>query len=130
MSTSVDLTTCSRCGHRNPSWYAACEGCGASLSLATSDFSLKRKAAFNTAPAAKLTQSQGVPVIAHVLSGWPLILVIIGGVIGGALGAGAYGINLAIYKSKMPGVLKVMLNFGVGFTAIAIWLLIAWAIHK
>jgi hypothetical protein len=127
MSTSGDMTTCSRCGHRNPSWYAACEQCGAGLSLASSDFALKRKAALDKP---RITQPQELPVMAHALCGWPLILVAIGGVIGGALGAAAYAINLAIYKGRMPVIYKLLLNLGVGFSAIAVWLIIALAIRK
>ena len=68
--------------------------------------------------------------MAHVLCGWPLVLVAIGGVIGGALGAAAYAINLAIYKGRMPGVFKLILNLGVGFSAVAAWLMIALALRK
>jgi hypothetical protein len=68
--------------------------------------------------------------MAHFLCGWPLLLVAIGGAIGGALGAGAYAINLAIYKSKMPVVFKILLNAGVGLSAIAAWLIIASALRK
>ena len=57
-------------------------------------------------------------------------LVVLGGAIGGALGAVAYGINIAIYKAKMPVMFKLILNLGVGFSAIAVWLLIALALRK
>jgi hypothetical protein len=67
---------------------------------------------------------------AHFLSGWPLILVFIGGAIGGALGALAYGINISLYKSNLPGVLKVIINLVVGMAAIGIWLAIAFMLKK
>ena len=59
------------------------------------------------------------------MCGWPLILVFFGGAIGGALGGLAYGANLAIYKSGIPGPLKVILNPLIGVLAIALWYLIA-----
>lgn len=127
MTTSGKMTTCSRCGQSNPAWYAACEKCGAQLTLAKSDFSLNREAGLNKPRA---SQAKEMSVMAHVLCGWPLILVLIGGLIGGALGAAAYAINTAIYKSKMPAVFKLVLNLGVGFSAIAVWLLFAYLISK
>jgi hypothetical protein len=127
MSTSGDMTTCPRCGHRNPSWYAACEKCDARLSLASSDSSLNYKAVSGKP---RVTEPPKLPVIAHVLCGWPLIMVAIGGAIGGALGAVAYAINLSIYKSRMPVIFKLILNLGVGFSAIAVWWIIVLAIRK
>ena len=128
MTTANDMTACSHCGHRNPSWYAACEQCGSYLSLASSDYALKRKAILEK-PQIAQTQ-QRMTAMAHVLCGWPLILVGIGGAIGGALGAAAYAINLAIYKGTMPGIFKVVLNLVVGTSAIAGWLIIASALRK
>ena len=115
MSTSVDMTTCSRCGHRNPSWYAACEQCGARLSLASSDYALKRKAVMDNrgpGPGAVTSQAPKLSFMAHAMCGWPLILVAIGGLIGGALGAAAYAINLAIYKSGIAPTVVDLLDLG------------------
>src|SRR5689334_20192752 len=50
-----------------------------------------------------------IPPLIHLACGWPLVMVAIGGAIGGALGGAAYGINMAIYKSKLPVVVKVIL---------------------
>ncbi len=66
----------------------------------------------------------------HFMCGWPLLLVAVGGAIGGGLGGAAYGINLAIYKSKLPAVAKVLLNIVVGVGAIGIWFAIAMAIQS
>ena len=66
---------------------------------------------------------------AHVVSGWPLLLVPIGGAIGGGLGGAAYAINISIYRSKLSAPAKVALNIGVGLAAIGIWLLAAIAIQ-
>ncbi len=75
-------------------------------------------------------KSEKLPAMAHLACGWPLILVAIGGLIGGALGGGAYGLNLAIYKSKIPTAAKVVLNVLTGFAAFATWALIAGAIQS
>jgi len=56
-------------------------------------------------------------------------LVAFGGAIGGALGGLAYGINLAIYKSSMPIIAKVLLNIVTGIAAFAIWVGIVAAIQ-
>jgi ribosomal protein L37E len=127
MTTSGDMTTCPRCGHRNPAWQAACTECGGGLSLASSDFSQKKKA-MQGKPRVK--EPPKMSVVAHVLCGWPLVLVGFGGAIGGALGAAAYAINVSIYKAKMPAVLKILMNLVVGASAIAIWYFIAAAIRK
>lgn len=71
-----------------------------------------------TAPSAP----QKVPVTAHLMCGWPLFLVAIGGLVGGALGGGAYAINLQIYKSALPVPLKIVLNLLTGLAAAGIWL--------
>jgi hypothetical protein len=122
MTISSDMTTCPKCGHRSPSWAATCGECGTHLSLTQSDSSQKRrivqKEAGNASP-------RKLPMIAHILSGWPLILVFIGGAIGGALGGVAYAVNISLYKSNLPGVLKFMLNVLVGILAIGIWLTIS-----
>lgn len=71
-----------------------------------------------------------LPTEAHVMCAWPLLLVAIGGAIGGALGGAAYGVNLAIYKSKLPVIAKVSLNILTGVAAIGIWLVIAAVIQS
>jgi hypothetical protein len=76
------------------------------------------------------TPTSQVPIIAHILSGWPLVLVFIGGAIGGALGGLAYWVNLSLYKSRLPGVLKGVLNILMGLTAIGIWFLVVSIIRK
>ena len=62
---------------------------------------------------------------AHVMCGWPLILVGVGGALGGALGGGAYVINVAIYKSHLPAAAKVALNLVCGVVAFALYWVIA-----
>ena len=64
------------------------------------------------------------------MCGWPLLLVAIGGAIGGGLGGAAYGINIAIYKSKLPVSAKILLNLATGAAAIGIWAAIGVAIQS
>lgn len=51
-----------------------------------------------------------LPATAHLICVWPLLLVAIGVAIGGALGGLAYGVNVGIYKSKLPLPAKIILN--------------------
>ena len=67
-----------------------------------------------------------VPKSAHLLCGWPLVMVLFGGGLGGA----AYGVNLIIYKSRLPVVGKVILNVVTGLGAVVIWAFIAAAIQS
>jgi hypothetical protein len=79
---------------------------------------------------AKTATKEKMPVIGHILCGWPLLLVAIGGVIGGGLGGAAYAINVGIYKSQLPIPAKVVLNIIVGSAAIGIWYSIAMALRS
>jgi len=66
-----------------------------------------------------------LPAYAHILCGWPLLLVAVGGFIGGGLGGLAYGVNVGIYRSKkIPVIAKVFLNLVVGASAVILWLVI------
>ncbi len=125
MTLSNDMTTCPKCGHRSPSWYAACEKCGARLSLMSSDSSqshrIEREKIRNSQP-------EKLPIIVFVICGWPLILMFLGGAIGGALGGAAFGANLSIYKSKLPGIVKFVASLLVGILAIVIWYIVVRAL--
>lgn len=70
-----------------------------------------------------------LPAKAHLMCGWPLFLVAIGGAIGGGLGGAAYGINIAIYKSHISVPAKIALNILVGASAFIIWIVIATLIQ-
>jgi hypothetical protein len=65
-----------------------------------------------------------LPWTVHLMCGWPLFLVAIGGAIGGALGGLAYGINMSLYKSSLPGFAKVLLNIVTGIGAVVLWFVI------
>ena len=75
-------------------------------------------------------QKTKLPAVAHLMCGWPLALVAVGGAIGGGLGGAAYAANLAIYKSTAPTAVKILLNVLIGGAAVVIWLLAAAAIQK
>jgi hypothetical protein len=76
------------------------------------------------------TESVKVPIWAHLVCGWPLVMVAFGGAIGGGLGGAAYGVNLYIYKSRLPLVAKIPLTVLTGLAAMALWVAIAGAIHS
>ena len=65
----------------------------------------------------------------HIMCGWPLILVLVGGLIGGGLGGAAYVINLKIYKSGLQTPIKIVLNLVVGISAALLWLVLATIVH-
>jgi hypothetical protein len=70
-----------------------------------------------------------LPPLAYLLCGWPLLLVAVGGAIGGGLGGAAFGVNVIIYRSKLPLPAKIALNLISGLAAIGIWLAVAVAIE-
>ena len=74
------------------------------------------------------TAKQKLPVAVHFMCGWPLLMILFGGAIGGGLGGLAYGVNLGIYKSSLPAFAKFFLNLLVGCVAIVIWFAIAMVI--
>jgi len=74
-------------------------------------------------------QPSKLPAVGHVVCGWPLLLVAVGGAIGGGLGGAAYAINVATYKSTLPVPLKAVLIFVTGIAAFVIWFAIALAIE-
>jgi len=46
------------------------------------------------------TELAKLPWHAHLISGWPLAMVAIGGLIGGACGGLAYGASMSLIKKK------------------------------
>jgi hypothetical protein len=85
--------------------------------------------AVGPAPSEK-PESVTVPGWAHLACGWPLVMVAFGGAIGGGLGGAAYGINLWVFKSRLPSAAKVALNVFAGMAAFVLWAMIASAIHS
>lgn len=127
MTASNETQTCPQCGHQNASWRLLCEKCNATLARAAAPAARNQPGVFDKT---RNAQAEKLPAIAHFLCGWPLILVGLGGLIGGALGGIAYAINLALYKSSLPGIVKLVLNLVVGFSAIGIWLAIAVMLRR
>ncbi|MBI1249576.1 hypothetical protein GC197_17265 [bacterium] len=74
------------------------------------------------------SNSNQVPVWAHILCGWPLLLVAIGGAIGGGLGGLAYGVSISLFKTSLPMPLKIILPIGIGMLAVGLWVVIAVAL--
>lgn len=71
------------------------------------------------------TASNKTPMSVHLMAGWPLLLMLIGGAVGGALGAVAYLINLKVYKSDLSKMNKILANLMCGMFAIILWWSIA-----
>ncbi|MBW3636444.1 MAG: hypothetical protein KY445_08265 [Armatimonadetes bacterium] len=63
-------------------------------------------------------------------AGFPLVLILLGGIIGGALGAGAATINAQIFRSQHQGVVKYLLSGLVSLIAITLWIFIVSLIRR
>lgn len=61
----------------------------------------------------------------HLMAGWPILLLLIGGAVGAVLGIVAYVINLKIYKSELSQLQKVLANLMCGMFAMMLWWSIA-----
>ena len=73
--------------------------------------------------AEKEKTSLGVKV--HLMAGWPILMLLIGGAVGAVLGIVAYVINLKIYKSELSQLQKVLANLMCGMFAMMLWWSIA-----
>lgn len=71
--------------------------------------------------AQKQGENQKLPTMVQLMAGWPLILVIFGGVIGGLYGVVAYLINIQIYKSTLSKMNKILANLLCGMSAMSGW---------
>ena len=65
-----------------------------------------------------------------VWAGFPLLLILVGGAIGGGLGAGAMTLNAHIFRSGLNGIVKYALSALVSLACITVWLLIALSIRR
>lgn len=70
-----------------------------------------------------------IPIWAHLVSAWPLLLISIGGCVGGALGGAAYGLNFSILRTRQPVAVKALVIVSSGIVAFILWLIIALAIN-
>lgn len=60
----------------------------------------------------------------HLAAGWPLILVLAGGAIGGACGGLAYALNGKLFNSKLSNPLKYIFSFLIGIGSIVAYILV------
>ena len=58
-----------------------------------------------------------LPLKAHLICGWPIFLIFIGGAIGGVLGVAAYYFNITLYKSDLPLKAKITQSLLAGLGA-------------
>jgi hypothetical protein len=65
-----------------------------------------------------------------IWTGFPLVLVVLGGLIGGLLGGVATVINVQIFRSSCHEVIKYLLSAVVSVTAICIFGFLALLIHR
>lgn len=63
-----------------------------------------------------------------VLSALPIVLVVLGGLVGGVIAAVAIAINTALSRSAMPFALRIIGILGVTALGVAVWFGIAYAI--
>ena len=71
-----------------------------------------------------------IPSYVHILCGYPLVMIFIGGAIGGALGGLAYGVNIMIYKSNLSLPIKIIVNLATGALVVVVWLVLASVISS
>lgn len=70
-------------------------------------------------------KTKKLPLSVHLMAGWPLILVLFGGAIGGLFAGLAYVVNLKIYRSSLTKMNKILANMMSGMVAIMLWWLVA-----
>lgn len=62
-----------------------------------------------------------LPLTAHLMAGWPLLLVLFGGAIGVVYAVLAYILNIKIYQSTLSKLNKVLANLLCGMSALSGW---------
>ena len=70
-----------------------------------------------------------IPVVLRVLAPLPILLVAVGGLLGGLIGALGFGANLAVARTRTPSFVKVLIMIGVGVVAYLVWLAAAVAVR-
>jgi len=74
-------------------------------------------------------KKEKLPPLVHVVCGWPLILVAVGGAIGGGLGGAAYALGLMVYRKTRSFATAFLASLGLGAAAAILWYVIANAIR-
>lgn len=69
-----------------------------------------------------------LPPYAHVIAGWPLIMIAIGGAVGGLCGGGAYAISMSLLKRKGVTPLSCFLSVFIGIAGVILYLVVAVAL--
>lgn len=80
--------------------------------------------------ASEKMEIEKTPKYVHLIAGWPFVLVLFGGLIGGGVGGLAYLINLKIYHSQLSKINKILANIMCGMVAISAWWWIAGAVQN
>ena len=70
-----------------------------------------------------------VPVILRVLAPLPILLVAVGGLVGGIIGALGFAANLTIARTRTPAAVKALVMLAVAGAACVVWLGIAIAVR-
>tara|TARA_R110000868_G_scaffold411617_1_gene706121 strand:- start:201735 stop:202034 length:300 start_codon:yes stop_codon:yes gene_type:complete len=69
-------------------------------------------------------EKEKLPPLVMAACMWPLALMAVGGMLGGAFGGAAAAINMSLVGSKLPRWSLWLLNPLVGLTAVVLWLVI------
>lgn len=72
----------------------------------------------------KATTKTKLPIKCLFLCGWPMFILLTRGLIGGAIGGAACGVNIKIYNSDLSLKAKIALNIATGGAAILIFLVV------
>lgn len=70
-----------------------------------------------------------VPVFLRILVPLPILLFIVGGVLGGLIGALGFLANLTVARTQMAPAVKALAMVGVGIATAIVWLVIAVALN-
>lgn len=73
-------------------------------------------------------EEEKLPSYAHIIAGWPLIMIVIGGAIGGLCGGGAYGASIALLKKKGISFGTCLLSFVIGVVGIGFYFVVVVAL--
>mgnify|MGYP000471743597 CR=1 FL=1 len=65
-----------------------------------------------------------LPWHAHVIAGWPLAMIAIGGLIGGACGGLAYGVSMSLINKKGISAISYILSAIIGISCIALYFIV------
>lgn len=69
-----------------------------------------------------------LPWPAQLAAGWPLFLVAIGGLIGGACGGLAYGVSISIFKKKGVNTKTYLYSILIGIGGIILYIAVIFAL--